>query len=74
MTPAAEIVEATVTEHVEQVRCLFRNYQSELPEPFAFLIVNGSTFPENLRRPRERCCWPPSRVSRRAASVCVRFR
>src|SRR5271157_5578272 len=36
MTPSAEIVEATTTEHLVQVRSLIRAYQSELPTPYRF--------------------------------------
>jgi GNAT superfamily N-acetyltransferase len=36
MTPAVEIVEATITKHVEQVRSLFRDYQAQLPEQLRF--------------------------------------
>ena len=36
MTPPVEIVEVTTTEHLEQVRSLFRAYQSELPTQLRF--------------------------------------
>jgi GNAT superfamily N-acetyltransferase len=36
MTPAAEIVAATSTEHLDQVRSLIRAYQSELPAQICF--------------------------------------
>jgi GNAT superfamily N-acetyltransferase len=36
MTSAAEIVEVTTPEQIEQVRSLFREYQSALPEKYRF--------------------------------------
>jgi hypothetical protein len=36
MTLAAEIVEVTAPEQIEQVRSLFREYRSALPEKYRF--------------------------------------
>jgi len=36
MASAAEIVEATTTQHLEQLRSLLRDYQSQLPAQYCF--------------------------------------
>ena len=74
MMQAAEIVEATTTEYLDHVLSLIRDYQSQLPPQYCFPNDEGLTFPDNSRRRTEHCYWRLSRTSRRAVSVCVRFR
>ncbi len=73
MTAAAEIVEVTASEQIEQVRSLFREYQSGFPSNIAFLIESGLTCPENTWRLRVHSCWLRLRVDWWAVLVCVHF-
>src|SRR5208283_1978947 len=52
MTPSAEIVEATTTEHLVQVRSLIRAYQSELPTPYRFADEEWLNLPGEYAAPQ----------------------